>query len=418
MQIMHKLQTAVGLLRKQGLSGVWAVFSAKAARAARKAAHAVRGTLFRIHVLRVHADDSMRILYIVNEVELSGGQTVRYRVFNLMEALAGQAKTSYAMLENGVYLDDWQVAQTDIVVCMRVFDTPQLRRLIALAKRYQKPTVFDIDDLIFLRQYYDGFCKALAVQDGFEKEMYADMFAKFHAAFLQCDYATASTPYIAEQMQAYKTALVIHNGLNNTQLAVARGFSEHKQEPLFRICYMSGSKSHNLDFAQAKPAIARILAEYPSARLCVVGYLDEDLSGQFPQQVSRAPYMPWQELLAYCAACEVNIAPLDTSSPFCHAKSELKYFEAALVGVPTVASPTDSFRRCIRSGENGLLAETEEEWYRALRSLLEEEGLRVRIRQAAKADAMKHYAPPAIAGEALDVYRRILHMQTHTGKKK
>lgn len=413
MQIMRKLRTAAGLLRKQGVSGVWAVFSAKAARAAKRAAHAVRGALFRMHVLYVHPGNSMRILYIVNEVELSGGQTVRYRVFNLMEALAGQAETAYTMLENGVYLDDWMVARADLVVCMRVFDTPQLRRLLALAAHYHKPTVFDIDDLIFLPQYYDGFCKALAVQDGFEKEMYADMFDKFHAAFLQCGYATASTPYIAEQMQAYKTALVIHNGLNNTQLAVARGLSEHRQEPLFHICYMSGSKSHNLDFAQAKPAIARILAEYPSARLCVVGYLDEDLSERFPQQVSRAPYMPWQELLAYCAACEVNIAPLDTSSPFCHAKSELKYFEAALVGVPTVASPTDTFRRCIRMGGNGLLAETEEEWYAALRSLLEQEGLRVRIRQEAKADALEHYAPSAIAGEALHVYRHIL--QLHKG---
>ncbi|MFT9056056.1 MAG: glycosyltransferase [Ethanoligenens sp.] len=410
MDIAHKLKTAVGLLKEQGVSGVWMVFFGKAVRAVRRMAHWMRGLLLRTHLLRIKTSRQLRVLYIVNEVEMSGGQTVRYRVFNLMEALSGQAETTYAMLENGVYLDDWQVAHADILVCMRVFDTPQLRRLLALAKRYGKPAVFDIDDLIFLPQYYDGFCKALSVTDSFEKEMYADMFAKFHEAFAQCDFATASTPYIAERMQAEKRAVVIHNGLNHTQLAVARGLPERERGDTFRICYMSGSKSHNIDFAQAKPAIARILAEYPSVCLCVAGYLDEDLSAQFPNQVSRAPYMPWQELLSYCAGCDVNIAPLDTSSPFCHAKSELKYFEAALVGVPTVASPTDTFCKCIRSGENGLLAETEDEWYAAVRSLIEREDLRTRIRRAAKADALARYTPPSIAREALEAYHTILKM--------
>lgn len=408
MDVVHKLKTAAGLLRTKGIASVWAVFSAKAARAAKCAAHAARGLLFRARLLRAERGGRLRVLYVVNEVEMSGGQTVRYRVFNLIEALDGQADASWAMLENGVYLDDWQVARADILVCMRVFDTPQLRRLLALAARHGVPTVFDIDDLIFLPAYYDGFCKALGVRDGFEKKMYADMFAKFHEAFLRCDFATASTPYIVERMQPYKAARVIHNGLNETQLDVARGLPETARGQVFRICYLSGSKSHNVDFAQAKPAIARILEEYPSARLRVAGYLDEELSARFPGRVSRAPYMPWQELPAYCAACNLNIAPLDTSSPFCHAKSELKYFEAALVGVPTVASPTDTFRRCIRPGENGLLAGTGEEWYAAIKSLIDDEELRGRIRRAAKADALETYAPAAIAAEALSAYRGIL----------
>lgn len=408
MSVAHKLKTAAGLLRKEGVGGAWSVASQKLARAVRRMFYALRGMLFRVHCLRVRSGSTLRILYVVNEVELSGGQTVRYRVFNLIEALEGQAEVSYTMLENGIYLDDWQVARADLIVCMRVFDTPQLRRLCRLAGTYGVPTVFDIDDLIFLPEYYDGFCKALAVQDGFEKEMYADMFAKFHEAFLRCDYATASTPFIAEKMHPYKDALVIHNGLNRTQMEIVENLPVKADDGLFRICYMSGSKSHNVDFAQAKPAIARLLADCPSARLCVVGYLDEDLSARFPKQVTRAPYMPWQELLKYCAGCDVNIAPLDTSSPFCHAKSELKYFEAALAGVPTVASPTDTFLRCIHPGENGLLAETEDEWYDSLRSLLTDPVRRTRMREAAREDAAAHYAPSAIAREAMETYRRIL----------
>jgi glycosyltransferase involved in cell wall biosynthesis len=52
---------------------------------------------------------------------------------------------------------------------------------------------------------------------------------------------------------------------------------------------------------------------------------------------------------------EVNLVPLQ-DNVFTNCKSELKWFEAAVVGALTVAAPTYSYRHAIEHGENGWLA--------------------------------------------------------------
>ena len=55
------------------------------------------------------------------------------------------------------------------------------------------------------------------------------------------------------------------------------------------------------------------------------------------------------------AEVEINISPLQNNL-FTNCKSELKYFEAAIAGTITVATPTYAFSRAIVDGENGFLA--------------------------------------------------------------
>ena len=87
-----------------------------------------------------------------------------------------------------------------------------------------------------------------------------------------------------------------------------------------------------------------------------------------------------------------NLAPLEVGNPFCEAKSELKFFEAALVDVPTVASPTGPMRRAIRDGETAswppIVA-----WRAALLSLVDDHALRRRMGRAAGHDAMRLFGP-------------------------
>ena len=75
--------------------------------------------------------------------------------------------------------------------------------------------------------------------------------------------------------------------------------------------------------------------------------------------------------------------------------------EAALVGVPTIASPTDAFASAIRSGENGLLASCPQEWLDGLLWLVGETAEREKLGAAAREDVLRRYAPWVRAEQAV-----------------
>ncbi len=103
----------------------------------------------------------------------------------------------------------------------------------------------------------------------------------------------------------------------------------------------------------------------------IVGDLDV---GEFPglapyvSQMEILPLRHWSELPATMATIDVNLIPLELT-PFNEGKSNLKYYEAGLLKVPSIASPTRINRENIAHGHNGLLAQTTAEWYEALKEL-------------------------------------------------
>ena len=110
-----------------------------------------------------------------------------------------------------------------------------------------------------------------------------------------------------------------------------------------RLGYMSGTATHQRDFAVAVPALCRILEEQAAVRLRVVGALDLrefPALAAFGDRVAQRPLVSWEALQAEIAAVDVCLAPLEVGNPFCEAKSELKWIEAGAAGVPTVASAT------------------------------------------------------------------------------
>ena len=104
---------------------------------------------------------------------------------------------------------------------------------------------------------------------------------------------------------------------------------------------------------------------------------------------------------------DINLAPLERGNPYCRAKSELKYIEAGILGVPTIASRIDAFEYAIRDGENGLLAGNTEEWTAALEQLITDADLRREMGERARADIYARYTPKARGQELMDILRTI-----------
>ena len=102
--------------------------------------------------------------------------------------------------------------------------------------------------------------------------------------------------------------------------------------------------SHNENFELIKPAIKQLLTKYSNVQLHIVGILDipQDMK-PFENQIVTHDYVDWDKLPALISEVDINLAPL-VDSIFNRAKSEIKWIEAALVKVPTVASKIGAFQ--------------------------------------------------------------------------
>lgn len=95
-------------------------------------------------------------------------------------------------------------------------------------------------------------------------------------------------------------------------------------------------------------------------------------------------YVPWrlEREADDLAGLDIGVMPLDDTA-WSRGKCGFKLLQYMAAGVPAVASPVGVNRSIIRHGDNGLLADTPEEWTGALASLIEDPALRARLGQAA-----------------------------------
>jgi GT2 family glycosyltransferase len=239
---------------------------------------------------------------------------------------------------------------------------------------------------------------------------------------IQADACTASTQELAYHLRYFdKTTYVLPNGfdtatLHASRLAVRRRDLEQADGKL-RIGYAAGTRTHQKDFKAAAPAVARVLRDRPDCLLVLFRATDDSTSMFDPREflefsglddrIEWRRLVPLADLPMEMARFDINLSPLELDNPFVDAKSELKYFEAALAGVCTVASPTGPLSRAIRDGETGRLAVSEADWYAALIALIDDAPARRRMAHAAFLDALWRFGPERRTEAALSILQQL-----------
>jgi glycosyltransferase involved in cell wall biosynthesis len=122
-------------------------------------------------------------------------------------------------------------------------------------------------------------------------------------------------------------------------------------------------------------------------RLVLVGSGSVELSG-VPLEIR-----PWTEEteIADIHSFDVGIMPLPDDS-WGRGKCGYKLIQCMACGRPVVASPVGTNRRIVDDGINGFLAETEEDWVRALRTLRDDRALRIKMGKAARRKVESEYS--------------------------
>jgi glycosyltransferase involved in cell wall biosynthesis len=334
---------------------------------------------------------------------LSGvrGDTRRYRAFHLYQQL--RLGGAPAVLSDITDPEVLRLADgCGLVVLHRAAWDRTVRGVMARVRAGGGVVLYDTDDLVFDPAAFD-WIDSPDFADPVRARLYRQQLERQRQTLEAADGVLVSTPYLAEAVRRLGKPGWVHPNAYDLEMAALseRAYAARRPDPAQAIIgYASGTLTHNRDFALVRPALEAVLGRFPQARLLLIGALDPGPGwGDLETRVHRLPLLPWRELPAALAGLDINLAPLVTTNPFAQSKSAIKYLEAALVGVPTVASPTAAFREAIRPGQNGLLAEDPAAWQAALAGLVADPARRVALSETARADALARYGPVVRSAE-------------------
>jgi len=334
---------------------------------------------------------SGNVFIVVNGV----GDSAHYRAFNQAEELNLHKIKATVVNQNRLFLKS--LAKTgQIFIFARTFSTPKLKDFFQELKRRKKVVFFETDDLVFDAEFIqntDFFqnkmtrLEKMQYYSGSGEEILRDPFVK------NC---VTSTEYLKNILEKYnKKIFVSQNKISLQEEKLAETIVKEKikeKDDSIKIGYFSGTASHNKDFATIVPAIEKILKKYSQAKLCLAGHLDigSELN-QFQNQLIFLPFSSRKKYFQNLFQIDINLAPLVLNDPFCESKSEIKFTEAGILGVPTVAVANQTFSQAIADGENGFLAKSEEEWIKKISLLIENETLRREMGEKARAKVLRDF---------------------------
>lgn len=339
----------------------------------------------------------------------------RYRVSHQKEQLFAYNITSSEVFYEDIKLE--LVKQYRIFIFFRCPITDEIEEFIALARQYNKNVLFDIDDLVIDKKYTSQI-KYLKNMTANELKLYDEGVERIQKLLKMCDAAITSTDKLAEELKKYVPEVFINRNVASQDMValsesavkyrdkvyqskdrtnryikdfIKSSINERKKRKhVIRIGYFSGSITHNDDFEMLIPVLTSLMEKYSQIELHIVGELsipEEFLP--FKDRIVSREFVHWKELPSLISSVDINIAPLNDTI-FNEAKSEIKWIEASLVKVPTIASNIGAFKKMIVNNETGLLCNSIEEWKEAFELLINNEKERKRIAENAYKFTIKH----------------------------
>lgn len=327
-----------------------------------------------------------KILFLIEYDSFSS----RYRVEHLRENLA--IRGMYSCVKDIHELDLGKIKEYDAVSIYRCSEVQIIEKIVKEAKNHNIEVYYDNDDYIFdyAKIKEQEFLKDKEYEDF---ETYAN---NIRACMEMCDVLTTSTNTLAKVMAESfptKKVVVCRNAANlEMQLLseIAIAHNEKKENKKIVLGYFSGSKTHNNDWKQIESSVVKLLKRNSQVELLICGVLE--LSTKFNPYISRItriPFIDWRKLPELIRSIDVNLMPLEDSF-FQWCKSENKWTEAGLVGVPTIASANPELCQVL-SEDSIVFCRSKEEWDEKLQRLVESKEYRQTIGEMARKKVYEGY---------------------------
>lgn len=286
------------------------------------------------------------ISFVKNKTRYREDPSFIYRCENLALALGRQGVEAKLIHLNT--LDLGMIRSADCIVLHRPLFSAKFWVLVTLLRGLGKRIVADYDDLVFdpnFAAYSPACLNALSPLSEVQQK-----YRLHRKAINYIDAFTVSTEPLMGYLQRCLPGVrvgVIPNAVHMSWRECNVDRSVKKTGPRV-IAYMSGTRSHDRDFIEVKPALEQLLNMHSDLIFRVIGRLDFDLNVP-PEKVERIDRLTYDEYGRSFTSVDVNIAPLE-DTPFNRCKSALKAIEAGFWGVPTVASKNADYQRVQAAG--------------------------------------------------------------------
>lgn len=282
----------------------------------------------------------------------------------------------------------------DIVVVQRIL--PFLDLLLARCKKYGIKVVYETDDDL------------LGVEKNSPSFEYVDRVRSQITNFIDnADAITVTTPNLASKFDSNKTT-IIHNYYVNTVFNVKKDI---KRDGKLKLGYY-GTLTHSKDLFLIKDVILKLKEKYDFDFEVIGGFNAEDdvcedwyAAVELPlNNMCFEVFMPW---LSKVANWDVALVPLENSK-FNLGKSELKYIELAVLGIPGVYSDMPVYNTVVKNGVSGLLATDTKDWILKIEELLSDISLRENIRKNALNDVLENYSLDEVVNKWDDLFSKLI----------
>lgn len=239
-----------------------------------------------------------------------------------------------------------------------------LEKLVSLPG---KPIIYDFDDAIF---HNYNLSSKWYVRKFLGSKLY-DTISSAKIAFCGNNYLASYARPICEKIKVVPTVI-------NTDI-FSPIIEEKTKRDFLRIGWI-GTPTTYKQYLDDRLPLLKDLAVKERCRIHIMGASKNVIS-----QDSLVEVEEWRQdrETQFIQSLDIGIMPLN-DTPWARGKCGFKLIQYMSCGLPVVASPVGVNCDIVEHGVNGFLAETDEEWSRSLKSLLNNKDLRKKMGEAGR----------------------------------
>lgn len=280
----------------------------------------------------------------------------------------------------------WQIVTAgryDIVFVQKAIMSAYVKRMCTLVKWRARRLVYDIDDAVNLAPPHALPSVWKMVEEP----------GQINKVMACADLVIAGNQWLSSVVEAAGGRAALLPTVVDTERFAPREAAPSE----YRIGWMgNASTSSNLE------AVSNVLTSLPDAEIRFVG------ADPARAKVSKAEAIPWsyEDEVRELQQMSVGIMPLPKTE-WSRGKCALKAIQYMACGVPCVATPYGAVRDLIRHEENGLFADSEDEWRDGLERL-RDTPFRTQLGKAARETIEKDYSLKSAAPKMLALLESVM----------